>query len=614
MIFDYILHIDCRRRISVPLLRRAFRYAPYVDGPEPRYRRESANGLLFASLALVRPDGGAEMKSFRHERLVVVGEIYRKDTGGGSSDPAGGRICADELMDLLQRDRSGFQNSLKGNFQILLFNERNGSCTVWNSRYGISPFYYAARGTEFFCSTSLSELLKLLPTIPPIDGTALTEHALFNYPLHGRTFLTGVSVLQPAEIVSFQGGDLSSRRYWRFTENFGFGLESEADALERSGLQFSRAVNLRAAEPGPICVSLTGGFDGRASLAVLKKSPDDILCYAFGIPGSVNLAIPKGISEALHYRFMPIVLDNQYEKEFDRYADEALFFSDGLSTVERANYPYAFRLLGRNSPMVLTGIFGSELLRTFQNVGLMISPTFVSLNGAPPERWESVLRGAVLAGRYFESTFLLHHMREVITDLEIFARETRDLPSASERFHYFLFTQALRKYFGAEVHMERIYATNRFPYLDDDFVETVFRAPFSGVRSTPLSPTPNQRLRSQYFYAYVIRRFKPELLRYTTDHGFPPADLLRPFPLLWIGPKFLYHRQKRKLLRSREFKTEEWTSPYYHANQQQIERRTPWFTEQLGGELHDGSWARYREEYARAASLKLWLDRVCLGN
>ena len=103
----------------------------------------------------------------------------------------------------------------------------------------------------------------------------------------------------------------------------------------------------------------------------------------------------------------------------------------------------------------------------------------------------------------------------------------------------FLFTEGLRKYFGAEIQMERPWGINRFPFLDDEFVEFAFRAPFAGVYSRTLHPTVANRFQSQYFYAYIIRKYRPKLLNALTDHGYAPRDVISPLALWRIGPQFL---------------------------------------------------------------------------
>ena len=158
--------------------------------------------------------------------------------------------------------------------------------------------------------------------------------------------------------------------------------------------------------------------------------------------------------------------------------------------------------------------------------------------------------------------------------------------------------------------MERLYLSNRFPYLDTDVVDFIFRSPFAGLHSNPFKPTPSQRIRSQFFYAHLINANRPELLRATTDHGFPPSDLLKPFSLLRIGPKYLYRRQVNKMRKYREFKTEEWTARYYSGKKAILKSASPIFSEKIIGEFESGEWIQRREAFARAASLKLWLQGI----
>ncbi|MEO0129341.1 MAG: hypothetical protein ABIL02_03800 [candidate division WOR-3 bacterium] len=147
---------------------------------------------------------------------------------------------------------------------------------------------------------------------------------------------------------------------------------------------FKKTVKQYTISPPKKCLSLTGGFDCRAIFSVLEEDTQDFICYSFGIPGSLNISIPEKICRENNINYLPIYLDEDYEKVFDDYALQAIYYSDCLSTFERANYPYAFKKLSEFSPVVITGIFGSELMRTFQNVsiGYMINKNFGRLNFA----------------------------------------------------------------------------------------------------------------------------------------------------------------------------------------------------------------------------------------
>lgn len=182
--------------------------------------------------------------------------------------------------------------------------------------------------------------------------------------------------------------------------------------------------------------------------------------------------------------------------------------------------------------------------------------------------------------------------------------------SPDKRFYMFLLTEGLRKYFGAEVHMERPWGTNRFPYLDDEFVEFAFSAPFVGVYSHTIKPSINNRYRSQYFYAYIIRKYRPDLLDAATDHGYSPRDVVSPFGLLKIAPKHLYWRWNRMRTDYREFKTEEWTEALYKRCLLEKPIKDDLFSRKLEEDFKNGSWKKNRLEFAKAASLKLWLEEL----
>jgi hypothetical protein len=181
-----------------------------------------------------------------------------------------------------------------------------------------------------------------------------------------------------------------------------------------------------------------------------------------------------------------------------------------------------------------------------------------------------------------------------------------------QRFYMFLLTEGLRKYFGAEIHMERVHGTNRYPFLDDEFVEFAFRAPFAGVYSRTLRPTVGNRFRSQYFYAYLIRKYRPELLKEPTDHGHSPADVLSPVALLRIVPKVLHWRWRRQRTGYREFRTEEWTEALYQRHLFQRPLLRSLLAPSMREDFSTGEWKARRLEFARAASLKLWLEMIGL--
>jgi hypothetical protein len=569
-------------------------------------KRVRENGMQAVYLA--RPGSLPAHYTEGGVHIFVVGEVYQRLGKDGSLQQTPGPLPASEILHLHQAVSSGFLDELKGNFTILVLEPSNASATLYTGRASISPFYYAHAGGCLYFATSLAALAHALPSWPDLDPVALAEIALFFYPLGGRTYFRQVRKVQPGHRVLVSEESIRVERWWEPGSLYEQQLLSEAAATEQGTELFYRVVNDQTADLARLNVALTAGFDSRANLAVLQLK--SYQCYSFGIPGSLNVTIPQRMARKLNLPYRPFLLDGSYEQAFDENAFRAVMLSDCLSTVERANYPYVFQQLGQYAPHIMTGLFGSELMRTFQNVGLMVSPTMASINIAADA--VVILRETVaqVNKSYFAAGLLSSATDELEADVQDLLRSPFAHLSPDQRLYMILLTEAMRGYFGAELQMQRPYVVNRFPYLDDDFVAFLFRSPFAGVHSRTLRPTVNSRLRSQRFYALVIRKYRSELLSYPTDHGYPPSDLLSWWPLLKIGPKYVYHHWQRERTHYREFRTEEWTSAFYQRNL--FRRPTPdgLFSPQLVADFETGAWKDNRYHFASAASLKLWLEMV----
>lgn len=561
-------------------------------------------GSRMAAVWLARDDHHEAHDS--SHRLFVVGDAFHR-TDSPRYRPGRGPIAASQLLSELRDRPLETLRRIKGSFTFVLVDEREGTCELFNSRGGVSPFYYALDGDRFLFSTSLAALAHGLDAAPRVDPTALAELVVFNYPLARRTFYEGVSLLGPGEEVSVGPAGLAVRRWWDARTLFAQDVMDREDALESGAGLFHRIVNDAAEGPERLRVSFTSGFDSRAILAVLDRPRSELAAYAFGTPGSLNVLVPAGICQRLGIDFDAMYLEGDYESVFAENAFKAIRLSDGLSTVERANYPYAFERLAAVSPVVLTGLFGSELLRTFQNVGHIVSAGFVTLNRAPDPVAAAVeMTRAAAAVSYFDGAALRRAAETVAGDVAELWRSFDGL-SPEQRFYAFLMLEGLRKYFGAEVHMERPWGVNRFPFFDDEFVEFAFRAPFTGVHGRHTRPTVRERFLSQYFYAFVIRRHCPQLLGFTTDHGYPPGDVLSALWPAKVGAKFVARRLREKGTQYREFRTEEWTESLYreHLTTGPADR---WYDPRLLSDFATGAWKGNRHEFAKAASLKLWLE------
>lgn len=547
--------------------------------------------------------------------ITVIGEILLNDIGTKRFESMNPRLSAYHISRFYRNFGLDFVKDIKGNFQIIIIDGQEKITSIINSRFGISPFYYSFVNNTLVFSTNLEAVINCSVIKADLDKIGVAEYAIFGHLLGNRTIFKNVKYLPPASYLIVKSHFIEVKKYWDWENLLSRRLDSEQNAFEIASELFKKTVNQYVQEPTRISLSLTGGFDGRSILSVLDKEPENFQCYSFGIPKSYNISIPYKICKENAINYLPIYLDKNYEKVYERYALEAIFLSDCLSTFERANYPYAFERLSLFSPVVITGIFGSELLRTFQNIsiGYMVNKNFVNLNFAQDKKktLAEIIKNTRESSYYLTDIF--RNDDELIDCIyeECFKKYAG--LGDNQRFYLFLLNEGVRKYFGGEVHMERIYATNRFPFLDDDFVDFIFKSPFSGIYTNPLKPTVKQRYNSQLFYSYVIKKYRPELLNYPTDHGYPPKYLLSKMPLLYIGPSFVFNQIKLRITKYREFETEKWSENFYRKYLLRNHCDTFLFSNRLRDDFISGIWKVNRIDFARAVSLKLYLEGVIKG-
>ena len=558
------------------------------------------------AFVLQRPTDALCSATMGGKQLFLIGEAFGRWDAASERPLGKGRLSAEALLTSYLRDGNAMLQAVKGNFTLVILDECSLQHHIITSRLAITSVYYAVAENVLYYSTSVGALVTALPRSPNLDRAAILETALFNFPMGERTFFSGIRRASQGTVTAIAADHVHSRAYWDHVDYYGTRQIPMAEAHELGSELFFRSVNDLAADQRRICASFTSGFDSRVLHAVLQKDRDDVLAYSFGIRGSVNVSIPQRICSELGYPFKPIYLDEEFEAVFGRYAWRTIILSDGL-VVQRANYPYTFEQIAEFAPVVLTGLFGSEFLRTFQNLGTVVSEDFAGINQS--DRPMDVLAAAMermAVVSYLASDLVEGAREQVMADVESWFGRFSHL-DADRRLYMYLLTEVDRKYFAGEISTERIYASTRFPFLDEEFVEFVFSAPFAGVYSRTIAPTVANRFNSQSFYAYVIRKYRPELLGYSTDHGYPPADLLKPVPILWVGSRHLLSRLLRRLTNYQEFRPRKWMTAFYEQNSPGLLHDTGVYSQRFREHLQSGEFLDHLTSFDRTAALQLWL-------
>jgi asparagine synthase (glutamine-hydrolysing) len=337
--------------------------------------------------------------------------------------------------------------------------------------------YYHRSKEAFYFAAEAKAILAVRPELRRMDPRGLGEFVTCGCVLEDRTLFEGVHLLPPAAAWVFRNGELETKTAYFHPREWEDQAALEPEPYYQQIQEvFSRNLARYFQGEERIGVSLTGGFDTRMIMAWRKPAPQSLPCYTFGgmFRDSRDVVVARQIARLCQQRHDVIRVDQEFLSRFPAYAERSVYLTDGCVDVGRAPDLYINERAREIAPIRMTGNLGDEVLRQ--------TPAFKPI-GTPPES--------------FCPEFLPYVDEARMTYSEI--RRGHPLSFAA-------FRQAPWHHYGV-LALEETQVTMRSPYLDNDLVRTVFRAPPATLANNDI------RVR-------LIGAASPTLRRVRTDRGF----------------------------------------------------------------------------------------------
>lgn len=389
------------------------------------------------------------------------------------------------LVHLYEED-SCFPKNLNGRFQGLVADLARGTATLFNDRFGLQRIYYHEAADAFYFSAEAKAILAVRPELRSADPRGLGEFITCGCVLENRTLFRGISVLPPASAWSFRGGTIEKKasyfepREWEEQEP----LDAES---HYSQLRDVFTANLPRYFNGRerIGVSLTGGLDTRIIMAWRKAPAGSLPCYTFGSMYRENqdVYLARRVSEICDQPYQVITVGDEFLSQFAHYAERSIYLTDACVDVSRSPDLYANEKVREIAPVRMVGTYGSEMLLH----AVMFKP------------------GEVAEGLF---------RPDVLPELRA-ARETYDASRRTHPVSFVAFRQTPWYHYGVLM-LEQTQVAVRTPYLDNDLVKTIYRAPGS------VAANEESRMR-------LIRDGNPALARLRTDRGLGSSAIARAY-------------------------------------------------------------------------------------
>lgn len=460
------------------------------------------------------------------------------------------KLSANRISQIYKELGKDFMTEIKGSFAIFIWDKKNNTFQVFTDPLNVRPVYYYHEGTTLVISTTLAAIsshMKSNKEETTLNYPAIIEYYLFEYVLNDDTYIENVYTIPPGGLLRFDKKGLQVDQYWKISEEISdFTIEhtDEERALDKLENILKKNLSLYLSDPDRTAIALTGGYDSRTNLALLGNRSKDYLFYSYGTEGNYDLSIPKKIAKSLNLRFKAICLDEQYYKNYNKNAELAIGLGDGIAEANRGNYLYAFKELGKSYDYILTGLFGSELIKHPTSVGNFINQDMKDiLEGESPENLIDKILDKAEKQNFIDKKIFQQH-RETVKKRVLgnpYIINDHNLPI---KYFYFLLIIGIRKYFMKEIKVERPFVENLHPFFDIEFIKVLLKTPFPWIHHWEGKKNLIKGLTTHKFYVSLMKRNNSKLVDIISTHGYTPKYLLNSFFVPYMTLEYMYYKKR----------------------------------------------------------------------
>lgn len=397
---------------------------------------------------------------------------------GHEFDPEGQQY----LVHLYEEDPS-FPRALNGRFHGLVVDRTRGTATLFNDRYGMHRLYYHQSKDGFYFAAEAKAILSVRPMLRRVDPAGLGEFLACGCVLGDRSLFEQIRVLPGASAWRFRNRALERKpAYFQPAEWEQQPILAPEPYYRELRDVFTRTMPRYFEAREPVALSLTGGLDTRMIMAWHKPRAGSLPCYTFGgmFRDCHDVVVGRRVAHACGQPHQVIPVGEEFLLNFSRYAERAVYLTDGCVDVSRSPDLYVNERARQIAPVRMTGNYGGEVLR----------------------RVRAFKPSMPLPGLFAP---------EVLTHVDR-AAETYGSLLQEHPLSFAVFRQAPWHHYGL-LALEQTQLSLRSPYLDNEFVRTVFRAPQSALTNNDVC------LR-------LIADGHPGLRRIRTDRGVAGPDSL----------------------------------------------------------------------------------------
>ncbi|HEV8722672.1 MAG TPA: asparagine synthase-related protein [Candidatus Binatia bacterium] len=450
-------------------------------------------------------------------------EVPRAANGASETDEA------ELALQAYLNEGIAFVERLNGQFNLVIWDDRQNKVYLANDRYGLRPLQYAIVDNELFFGPEAKAVLIGNGLRPKINLDTVVGFLSFGRIFVGdSTFFESVEVLPPASIICFEQGKVARRSYWDYV----YRPVKEIDCSFVSTLvkTFTRAVDRQTRFPLRYGISLSGGLDSRSLLkAATMSRSSQLRTYSWGMvePNDEN-TLAQQVASRLHVPFHRMTLS---PTGFIARANEGVTVTEGLDLCVQSYALEIFPALRHHTDVLLTGLALDVTLG-----GSYLSPELASGQLSDQEAQKHLV--SRLSYFTFDDCEKLVRLQDVSARLDRLTGKIQTDWHAGSNDH--TANQADRfmlRYRGRVLFMrqtlQRLFVEDIVPTFDNDFIDLILQIP------------PAERY-GHRIYQRFLAELAPELMDVPYQRTLLPPSA----PLRFWSAGAQIEAEKEKLLRA----------------------------------------------------------------
>lgn len=513
-----------------------------------------------------------------------------------------------EVFDILLAKQDKIFDYFKGSYYILLFNRVTKKITIYSSPFYLYPVFFSVQNKTFLFSNIIEFIIKESNSIE-IDRQGLVELSLFDHTIGSKTIYKNVYTITGGKRIDISDNSIEEKTVYDISKWIHRNPKKKKESLQKINYILKRTIKNYISNTNKFNISLTGGFDGRLNFSMIDPSEYNRLqAFSYGKDDSLQLKIPEKISKMLNFKYLPIRLDKDFEKEYADLGFKTIILSGGLTPFIRANYLYAYNIVKDFSRNCIIG--QCDMIRPlYKNpAGVIFNEFSKSIFFDKDFKKFYKFFQNFADNKYLNTDFYTEDLAKNIFDeiVELYIEKFKEY-SEKERYFLFLYKESMIKFWQTECHIVTLNVDDFISFSDLDYVEALSSSQYFGLYKGIFAKNQFQRRNAHDLYVDLMTINNNKLNMISTDRFFKPVWLK--YGILGYLIAYFGKRKSAKYYRkvgNDTFDEVKWPKLFYNQYLPQITENNSLFN--LGSFNLENASNEERYRYSRLVSLKLWFD------